>query len=70
MEMLIDVMEIISWLPDAVFEKMRDVFQMTDDFYESTHYARVIAVFKISLTLCIHLSCSWPDREARGRRTD
>lgn len=31
---------------------------------KSTHYVRAIAVFKISLTLCvIHLSCFWMDRE-------
>lgn len=39
---------------------------------KSTHYVRAIAVFKISLTLCvIHLSSFWMDRERgkpRGRR--
>lgn len=53
--------ETISRLLEAVFEKPEKTFQVTDPagcspcWNESTHYVRPIAVFKISLTLCVSI---------------
>lgn len=53
-----------------VIDKRKNIFQATDAAGrgsvlvggESTHYVRVIAVFKTSLSLCVtHLSCFWTD---------
>lgn len=63
--------ETVSWLLEMVIEKWENIFQVTDAAgcslcwkKKSTHYVRAIAVFKISLTLCvIHLSCFWMERE-------
>lgn len=68
--------ETVSRLLETLFEKWEGFFKrlvlqdVVSVWNESTHYSRVIAVFKISLSLCIHLSCFWPDREgeAGGRR--
>lgn len=53
--------ETVSWLLETVFEKWERVFRVTDAagcslrWNESTHYVRAIAVFKISLTLCVSI---------------
>lgn len=71
--------ETVSWLLETVFEKWEKILQVTAAagcsrrWNESTHYVRTIAVFKISLTLCVSICRAFGQIgkwKPRGRRED